>query len=96
MNLAWKTILQGAVVLDTVMKLRDRIVELRRVPASQLAPYPKNWRIHPKNHQNALRGLLSEIGIFAAGWPRLPATWVYRKHSGTFGVTKGLSNIQSN
>lgn len=48
------------------MKIKDRIVELRRVPASTLAPNPKNWRLHPINQQNALRGLLSEIGISAA------------------------------
>lgn len=48
------------------MKIKDRIVELRRVPASQLAPNPKNWRLHPIAQQNALRGLLSEIGISAA------------------------------
>ena len=48
------------------MKIKDRIVELRRVPASQLAPNPKNWRLHPISQQNALRGLLSEIGISAA------------------------------
>jgi hypothetical protein len=48
------------------MKPRDRIVELRRVPASQLAPNPKYWRLHSINQQNALRGLLSEIGISAA------------------------------
>lgn len=48
------------------MKLRDRIKELRRVPANQLAPNPKNWRLHPVAQQNALRGLLSEIGISAA------------------------------
>lgn len=48
------------------MKIKDRIVELRRVPANQLAPNPKNWRLHPIAQQNALRGLLSEIGISAA------------------------------
>lgn len=45
------------------MKLRDRIVELRRVPASELLPNPKNWRTHPEAQKNALRGVLSEIGI---------------------------------
>lgn len=45
------------------MKLRDRIVELRRVPASELLPNPKNWRNHPEAQRNALRGVLSEIGI---------------------------------
>lgn len=48
------------------MKLKDRIIELRRVPASILAPDPKNWRTHPIGPQNALRGLLAEIGISAA------------------------------
>jgi ParB-like chromosome segregation protein Spo0J len=45
------------------MKIRDRIRELRRVPASELLPNPKNWRTHPKAQQDALRGVLSEIGL---------------------------------
>ena len=48
------------------MKIRDRIIELRRVPASQLQPNPKNWRTHPESQQNALRGILSEVGIAGA------------------------------
>lgn len=48
------------------MQIKDRIKELRRVPASQLIPNPKNWRQHPLNQQNALRGILAEIGISAA------------------------------
>lgn len=48
------------------MQLRDRIRELRRVPASELRPNPKNWRMHPENQQNALRGVLAEIGIASA------------------------------
>jgi DNA modification methylase len=48
------------------MQIRDRIVELRRVPASQLAPNPRNWRTHPKAQADALRGVLSEIGIAGA------------------------------
>src|SRR4030095_6095532 len=45
------------------MKLRDRIKELRRLPASQLLPNPKNWRTHPQAQQDALRGILAEVGI---------------------------------
>lgn len=45
------------------MKLRDRIKELRRVPASDLMPNPKNWRTHPQAQQDALRGVLAEVGI---------------------------------
>jgi DNA modification methylase len=44
------------------MKFRDRVTELRRVPAGSLLPSPKNWRRHPKAQADALRGLLSEIG----------------------------------
>lgn len=45
------------------MKLRDRIKELRRVPASEILPNPKNWRTHPKAQQDAHRGVLAEVGI---------------------------------
>jgi hypothetical protein len=48
------------------MTIRDRIRELRRVPASSLRPHPKNWRTHPPEQQAALRGALSEIGYAAA------------------------------
>jgi len=44
------------------MQIRDRIRELRRVKAGELRPHPKNWRTHPKAQQDALRGLLAEIG----------------------------------
>lgn len=48
------------------MKLKDRVVELQRVPASQLASNLKTWRTHPISQQDTLRGLLLEIGISAA------------------------------
>lgn len=44
------------------MQIRDRIRELRRVKAAQLRPHPKNWRKHPQAQQDALRGILAEIG----------------------------------
>lgn len=44
------------------MRIRDRIRELRRVPARDLLPNPKNWRTHPDTQRDALRGLLAEIG----------------------------------
>lgn len=44
------------------MKIRDRVKELRRVRAGDLAPSPKNWRTHPPAQQDALRGALAEIG----------------------------------
>jgi len=27
-------------------RIRDRIIDFRRVPASQLVPNSKNWRLH--------------------------------------------------
>lgn len=44
------------------MHIRDRIKELRRVRASELRPHPHNWRSHPQRQQDALRGVLAEIG----------------------------------
>ena len=44
------------------MQIRDRIQELRRVPARDLRPHPLNWRTHPAAQQDALRGVLAEIG----------------------------------
>ena len=48
------------------MNIRNRVKELRYVPASQLQPNPKNWRTHPEQQQNALRGILAEVGIAGA------------------------------
>lgn len=44
------------------MQIRDRIKELRRVLAKDLRPNPKNWRKHPQAQQDALRGILAEVG----------------------------------
>src|ERR1700676_2497300 len=44
------------------MKVRDRIVELRRVRASGLVPHGMNWRRHSAAQSAALKGLLAEIG----------------------------------
>ena len=38
------------------MKIRDRIVELRRVKASELIPHPLNWRKHGPEQKAALKG----------------------------------------
>lgn len=44
------------------MKTRDRVVELRRVKASELRHNAKNWRTHPAEQREALRGVLDDIG----------------------------------
>jgi len=43
--------------------MRDRVKELRRVPASELRANPKNWRLHPPAQVAAMRGVLQEIGF---------------------------------
>lgn len=48
------------------MQIRDRIKELRRVPASQLRPNPKNWRTHPSSQRDVLQGVLAEVGYAGA------------------------------
>jgi len=48
------------------VRLRDRIKEFRRVSAHELQPNPKNWRTHPTAQQDALRGVLAEVGIAGA------------------------------
>ena len=44
------------------MQIRDRIKDFRRVQAQQLRPHPRNWRTHPQAQQDAMRGVLAEIG----------------------------------
>ncbi len=44
------------------MQIRDRIKELRRVRAADLRPNPRNWRLHPPRQQDALRGVLADVG----------------------------------
>ena len=44
------------------MAIRDRIKELRRVKASDIIPNPKNWRTHPPAQQQAIAGMLAEVG----------------------------------
>jgi hypothetical protein len=48
------------------MHIRDRVIELRRVRAADLRPNPKNWRAHPAAQQDALRGVLAEVGFAGA------------------------------
>jgi hypothetical protein len=45
------------------MTMRDRVKELRRVPASELRANPKNWRRHPASQKAALHGTVDQIGF---------------------------------
>jgi len=48
------------------MQIRDRIKELRRVPAGQLRPNPRNWRTHSPQQRDALQSILAEVGYAGA------------------------------
>lgn len=52
----------GISSVDTSMKIKDRIRELRRVKASDILPHPRNWRKHPTAQLDALKGVLDEVG----------------------------------
>ncbi len=83
------------------MAIQDRTVELRRVPASDLHPHPKNWRRHPKAQQDALRAMLDRVGFVGAviaretpdglmlidGHLRADLTLVWKKPS--FAISRG-------
>jgi DNA modification methylase len=61
----WYVLVQKLVQIikgESTMQIKDRVKELKRVRASDLIPNPKNWRTHPEEQQNALKGVLSEIG----------------------------------
>ena len=46
--------------------LRDRILDLRRIPARDLQDHQHNWRTHPQAQREALQGVLSDLGIASA------------------------------
>ena len=46
--------------------LRDRVVELRKVPANTIRPNPWNWRLHPQAQRDALTEIVEEIGFAGA------------------------------
>ena len=46
--------------------MRDRITDLRRVPARELRANPANWRSHPPEQRTALTGMLDRIGVIGA------------------------------
>lgn len=45
------------------MKYRDRILGTVRVRGDRLLAHPKNWRIHPENQREAIRGVLADLGV---------------------------------
>jgi hypothetical protein len=48
------------------MNIRNRVIRMAEIPASQLRPNPLNWRTHSVQQRDALRGVLAEIGVAGA------------------------------
>jgi hypothetical protein len=42
------------------------VTGMQLVKAADLKPNPKNWRKHPAKQSEALKGILSEVGIAGA------------------------------
>lgn len=45
------------------MKLQNRVLELRRVPAKELVANPRNWRSHPEQQRKAVEEFLKDVGF---------------------------------
>lgn len=63
------------------LDIRDRIVEFKRINASELTPHPQNWRKHPKAQQAAMSGILKEVGYVDA--------IMVREHDGGYQIIDG-------
>ena len=61
---------------------RDRIREYKRIRSADLVANPLNWRQHPENQQNAMRGILEEVGI-------VDALLVRDRSDGTYDIIDG-------
>lgn len=48
--------------MSTKTAWRNRITGAAEVDPNQLLAHPQNWRIHPKHQQDALAGVLAEVG----------------------------------
>lgn len=57
---------QPGVMNELPPLIRDRIKELRRVPAGKLRANVKNWRLHPEGQKSAMRAMLEDVGFVGA------------------------------
>lgn len=48
------------------MKIRDRIKGLALLDPVRIRPNPKNWRTHPAEQRDVLRGVLADVGVVDA------------------------------
>jgi len=48
------------------ISIRDRVIDFRRVKASDLRKHPQNWRLHPESQRSALMAMFDEVGFVGA------------------------------
>ena len=46
--------------------MRDRVIELRKVKASDIRKNEANWRLHPDDQRGALSAMLDDVWIVDA------------------------------
>lgn len=63
---------------------RNRIVDVRRVRASELTPHPGNWRQHPLGQAEALAGTMREVGDVG-----VLLAWVSERNGGKLTLIDG-------
>lgn len=51
---------------DRAGRIRDRIVEFKRIKGSEILKNPDNWQFHPNSQREGFRGVAREIGIAGA------------------------------
>jgi hypothetical protein len=49
--------------MNVRLRFKDPANPIRYVKGRDLAPHPANWRSHPAEQMDALRGLLAEVGM---------------------------------
>lgn len=46
------------------MEFKDRVLELKRIPAGEITGAPWNWRSHPEEQKTAVVDSIEELGFF--------------------------------
>jgi hypothetical protein len=49
--------------MNVRLRFKDPANPVRYIRGRDLVPHPLNWRTHPEGQQNALRGVLAEVGL---------------------------------
>ena len=59
------------------MSFQDRVIDFKRIPASEINDNTKNWRKHPDRQRQVLSNVLNEIGFVGALVVRIDENGAY-------------------